>query len=380
MRKKRGQNHGSEYQRRSDERWVAQVTIQKKHRMKYFYSQCEAEAWLKQSILKISQVVPLEGSRMSVAVFLTSWLAIISLAVKPRTWVQYDQVVNKHILPYLGHLSIQELRSDQVQSFYQRKQQDGTGARTLSLINCILHNALDYAVSNGFILHNPVHGTMISRPKYHEQKVLNLDQVRVFLQSCQGTRWEALFCLAITTGMREGEILGLKWSDIRWDTGQLQIQRQLQRIPRQGLVFSEPKTIASRRNLAIGEEMLTKLRAHANLQEYERCLAGERWRENGLVFPSDKGTPMDPHRIFDQYKQLLKQANLPDIRFHDLRYTHATLMLGWGIHPKVVQERLGHAQISHTLGIYSHVLPILQTEAARKMDEMVLQGLKEQNG
>ncbi len=215
MRKKRGQNQGSVYQRGSDGRWVAQVTIQKKHIMKYFYSQREAEAWLKQAILKISQGVPLEGTRMSVAVFLTSWLTIISLALKPRTQVQYEQVVHKHILPYLGHLSIQELRTDQVQTFYQRKQQDGTGTRTLTLINCILHHALDYAVSNGFILCNPVHGTMKPRPKYHEQKVLNLDQVRVFLHACQGTRWEALFCLAVTTGMREGEILGLKWADIQ---------------------------------------------------------------------------------------------------------------------------------------------------------------------
>jgi integrase len=376
MRKKRGQNQGSIYQRGSDRRWVAQITIQKKHSMKYFYSQTEADAWLKQALLKISQGIPLGGTEMSLSVYFASWLEIISLALRPKTWIQYQQVVNKHILPGLGHFSIQELRPDQIQAFYRWKQQDGASARTLSLINCILHHAMEYAVTNGFIFRNPVHDLLKPRLQYHEQKVLNLEQVRVFLQACKETRWEALFCLAVTTGMREGELLGLKWSDIQWDTGHLQIQRQLQRIPGRGLVFSEPKTVSSRRNLLLGEGMIGKLRIHADAQDQERRSAGENWRENNLVFPTEIGTPMDQHRLFNYYKWLLKQAGLPDIRFHDLRHTFATLMLGWGIHPKVVQERLGHAHISHTLGIYSHVLPSIQIEAAKKMDEMILQGLK----
>jgi integrase len=124
--------------------------------------------------------------------------------------------------------------------------------------------------------------------------------------------------------------------------------------------------------------MLVKLRVHAVFQQQEKCFAGENWRENNLVFPTRIGTPMDPHRLMDSYKHLLKQAGLPDCRLHDLRHTAATLMLGWGIHPKVVQERLGHARISHTLGTYSHVLPSIQEEAADKMDKLILRtGKKE---
>lgn len=210
MRKKRGQNQGSVYQRGSDRRWVAQITIQKKHSMKYFYSQTEADAWLKQALLKISQGIPLRGTEMSLSVYFASWLEIISLALKPKTWIQYKQVVNKHILPGLGHFSIQGLRPDQIQAFYRWKQQEGASARTLSLINCILHHAMEYALTNGIIFRNPVHELLKPRLQYHEQKVLNLEQVRVFLQACKETRWEALFCLAVTTGMREGELLGLK--------------------------------------------------------------------------------------------------------------------------------------------------------------------------
>jgi integrase len=224
----------------------------------------------------------------------------------------------------------------------------------------------------GIILHNPANKIIKPRWHYHEREVLGADQVKGLLLACKGTRWEALFCLAVTSGMREGELLGLKWMGIHWDRGELQIQRQLQRIPGQGLVFSEPKTASSRRNLALGKEMIAKLGAHADLQQQERRLARDKWHENNLVFPTHIGTPMDPHLLFNCYKRLLKQARLPDIRFHDLRHTAATLMLEWGIHPKVAQERLGHARISYTLGTYSHVLPSIQIEAAEKMDELIL--------
>lgn len=178
--------------------------------------------------------------------FLASWLEIISLALRPKTWIQYKQVVNKHILPNLGQFFLQELRPDRIQAFYRQKKQDGASARRIALINCILHHALGYAVSNGILFRNPVNEELKPRLPYPEQKVFNLDQVRVFLQACKGNRWEALFSLAVTTGMREGELLGLKWTDIQWDTSLLQVLRQFQRIPRQGLVFCEPKTVSSK--------------------------------------------------------------------------------------------------------------------------------------
>jgi integrase len=267
---------------------------------------------------------------------------------------------------------MQELKADHIQELYRLKRQAGCGQRTLRLINGILYHALEDAVEHELIFRNPVREIPKVRQPYHEQKVLTLDQVQMFLQVCRGTRWEALFCLAITGGMRVGELLGLRWTDIDWERRRLQVLRQLQRLPRQGLIFSEPKTVSSRRSIALGREMIAMLRVHADVQQQEKCLVGEKWRETNLVFPTGIGTPMDPHRLMDVYKHLLKQAELPDCRLHDLRHTAATLMLGWGIHPKVVQERLGHSRISHTLGTYAHVLPSIQGEAAEKMDELVL--------
>jgi integrase len=290
MRKKREQNQGSVYQRGSDKRWVAQVTIQGKHHMKYFSSQPEAEDWLNQTILQIRQGIPIAGTRVVLAAYFSSWLEIMSLSLRPKTWIHYRQVVTKHILPILGNIFLQELQPYHIQALYQLKQREGVGNRTLILINCILHNALEHAVKMEIIFRNPVKEIPKPRLHYHEQKVLDVNQVKMLLLACKGTRWEALFCLAITTGMREGELLGLKWLDINFDKGLLKVHRQLQRIPGQGLVFSEPKTATSRRNITLGKEMITKLGVHADLQLQEKSLAGDNWQENNLVFPTQIGT------------------------------------------------------------------------------------------
>ena len=157
--------------------------------------------------------------------------------------------------------------------------------------------------------------------------------------------------------MREGELLGVKWADLDWLTRHMSVQRQLQRLSEQGLVFSEPKSASRRRVIVLGSATIEKLREHYQRQQWERLAAGDRWVENDLVFPTTIGTPSDWRNLVRNFKDLLRASNLPAIRFHDLRHTAATLMLQQGIHPKVVQERLGHSQISLTLDTYSHVLP-----------------------
>ena len=201
-------------------------------------------------------------------------------------------------------------------------------------------------------------------------RTLSDTQVRSLLLAAQGTRYEALFWLAVSTGLREGELLGLRWSDLDWKTHSLHVQRQLQRLDGQ-YVFPEPKSAAGRRVIVVGETMIQKLRAHLNILEAERREAGDRWQENDLIFSSSLGTPWDKRNMFKYYKIFLKKAGLPDIRFHDLRHTAATLMLQQGVHPKIVQERLGHSDITLTLNTYSHVLPAMQEEAASKLDELL---------
>jgi len=247
----------------------------------------------------------------------------------------------------------------------------GVSARTVLLTHSVLHKALNQALKLGLIGRNPAQA--VSRPKvsYKEMRVLTSDEARTFLSAAEGTRYRALFHLALHTGMREGELLGLKWDDLDWVTRQLQVKRQLQVMPGKGLVFAEPKTAAGRRTIVLSKSMVEKLREHLDDQNQDRQKAREKWHENGLIFPTTIGTPMAARNMYEDFRKLLKRIDLPLIRFHDLRHTATTLMLQRGVHPKIVQERLGHADISMTLNTYSHVLPSMQAEAAEKLDELL---------
>jgi len=220
------------------------------------------------------------------------------------------------------------------------------------------------------IYRNPA--TVVYQPKLKEaeMKVLDENQVRSLLIAAKGHRLEALFKLEVTSGLREGEILGLKWSDLDWENHQLKIQRQLQRVPGVGIVFSEPKSAAGRRMIMLGSDTIASLKAHSSRQYAERVFAGDKWQENDLIFPSSVGTPLEPRNLLREFKDLLRKGNLPDIRFHDLRHSFATLALSQGVSVKVVQEMLGHSDASMTLKVYSHTTPGMQKEAARKMDEI----------
>ena len=200
---------------------------------------------------------------------------------------------------------------------------------------------------------------------------LNENQVKILIGTATGSRWEMLFWLAVTTGLREGELLGLKWSDLDWVTRRLSVQRQLQRLKDRGLVFSSPKSEAGERAVLLSIDTIKRLRGHHAVQYYEKLFAGNHWQENDLIFPSTLGTTLDPRNLYRNFKAKLRQADLPDIRFHDLRHTAATLMLQQGVHPKVVQERLGHTDIRLTLDTYSHVLPDIQEEAVQKLDRVL---------
>ena len=370
MRKKAGQNDGSVFERK-DGRYVAQVTVQGKQISKYFKTRKEAKEWKKQTLAQIDDGLNLLAAQCTIGQYLQDWLNTIQTSVRPRTTEQYIQVVNQHIMPVFGRLKLKDLRPEQVQSFYNAKIKDGASARTVLLIHAVFHRALEQALKYGLINRNPLDA--VTRPKLRrkEMKTLNDIQVRTLLQAAQGNRLETLYWFAVTTGLRQGELIGLKWSDLDWNNKRLRIQRQVQRQKNKGLVFSEPKTNAGRRIIVLGSSTIEKLREHYQRQPLERQFAGIYWVENDLIFPNSHGNPLEPSNLLKDFKNLLKIAGLPDIRFHDLRHTAATLMLQQNTHPKVVQERLGHSDISLTLNTYSHVLPGMQEEAAEKLDELI---------
>ena len=196
-------------------------------------------------------------------------------------------------------------------------------------------------------------------------------QVVQYLVAAHGSHYEALYYLAINTGMREGELFGVKWSDLHWNGGVLYVQRQVQSVPGKGKIFVEPKTRAGRRAIKLGEGVLQKLRIHKDLQEQQRIFAGSRWTEFDLMFPTGVGTPDDPGNLRKDFLRTLERAGLPMIRFHDLRHTAASIMLNRGVPAIVVSKSLGHAKPSTTLDIYGHLYLESQDEPARIMDEIL---------
>jgi integrase len=211
--------------------------------------------------------------------------------------------------------------------------------------------------------------SLVKGPKttHHEWTPLDISQARQFLAACQESRLEALYVLALSTGLRRGELLGLRWEDIDLNAGTVSIKRSLQRTSTRGLVFEPPKTALSRRTIKIGANVKAALKVHRVRQLEARLAAGMRWRDTSTVFASGIGTSLDPRQLTIDFRRMLAKADLPLIRFHDLRHSSATLALSQGVHPKIVAEMLGHSRISLTLDVYSHSFPNLQAEAAEKM-------------
>lgn len=203
-------------------------------------------------------------------------------------------------------------------------------------------------------------------------ELLSPDQARRFLEAIRGDRLEALYLVALGAGLRQGEILGLAWTDIEIEHATVTVRNALQRVNSR-LVLVEPKSVTSRRVVALPVIVVDALRAHRTRQRQDRLLAGSRWHDDprGLVFTTTIGTPMDGIAVTRRFQALLAGADLPRQRFHDLRHACASLLLAQGVAPRVVMETLGHSQISLTLNTYSHVIPALGREAANRMDEML---------
>lgn len=368
MARRRGNQEGTIYQRSSGS-WLAQVTIQGHRLSKSFSTQKECRLWIKKMQEQIDNGLSFSGVRITFGQYLQSWLEYTKGTVRPKTWQQYEGIVRNHLTPALGKIRLSELQPNHIQNFYGQLIEGEHSHRTIQLIHTIIHRALVIAQQQGLTGRNSAQ--LVTPPRYSktEMQVLTDFQSRQLLITAQGLRNEALYHLAITTGMRQGELLGLKWKDIDWAGCALYVRRQAQRISGKGIQLCEPKTASSIRLIQFGNETLRQLSAHRKRQDIERLIPG--WQENDMVFPSLIGTPLDQRNLHREFKGLLIAAGIPEIRFHDLRHTAATLMLSNGIPLLVVSRRLGHAKPSITLDIYGHYLPGMQSEAAALMDELV---------
>lgn len=248
-------------------------------------------------------------------------------------------------------------------------QEQGLSARSVQIAHGVLGRALRRAMQQGVIAVNPAGLVRSPRTSKREMLALTRQQVHTLFESTEGDPLAALYTLLVTSGLRIGEALALRWSNVDLEGAHtLSVTRTVQRITGHGLVVGEPKSSASRRTVHLLDVALVDLWAHRNRQRLNRLVMGPEWQENDLVFPSVIGTFLDPTNVHHRFERALKKAGLPALRLHDLRHTAATLALEEGIHPKIVQEMLGHSTYTLTMNTYSHVTPALHKEAMAVMN------------
>lgn len=373
--KLRGNGEGSVYWEEDRKCWRAAVTLpdgrRKTHRAKL---KREAREWLDNALRAAAAGMLPVGPSKKLGPFLTDWLENVAAAqVRERTHLRYSQLLNKHVIPHLGKTPLEKLAPQQIQALY-RKLGQGDAAiapQTIKHVHAVLRNALGHAVRLGILIRNPCEMVDPPRVPKREMQTLDLAGVAKLLRAAAGDPLEALWVLAVTTGMREGELLALKWDDIDWETRSLTIKRSVCYLKGRGYCWDEPKTAAGRRRVELLEMALQALRRHKTAQdERRRFMGAEKWQEQGLIFTNTTGGPLMAANVYYQrYKPLLKKAGLPEtLRFHDLRHTVASLLLADGAHPKIAQELLGHSSVRITLDIYSHAIPTLQRETMERLE------------
>jgi integrase len=288
-----------------------------------------------------------------------------------RAYHNYKLQIRRHISPAFGRLKLSKLTAAHIQSLYAAKLHDGLKPSSVRYIHAVLHRALALAVRFNLIPFNPA--ARVDPPKIRQEEItpLDADQARKLLDVARGSKFEALYVLSVAVDLRMGEALGLRWSDIDFDAKTLRVSRQLQRVrDGGGLVFSEPKN-ASRRTIDLPQRAVEAVRSHRKRQLEERVQATD-YRGSGLVFATGKGTPVDAQNVVNRhFKPLLRRAGLPDIRWHDLRHTYATLLLSRETHPTYVQKSLGHASVQLTLDRYSHWMPSMGRNTADGIDDVL---------
>lgn len=278
--------------------------------------------------------LPVVGEKQTVAQYLTAWLQVAKPTIRPRSWRRYEELSRRHIVPTLGKTALARLTAQQVQQLYSAKLEEGLSATTVHYIHVTLRRAFGEAYKLGLVLRNVATLVTPPRPRRQAMHVLAPDEVQRFLAAVADDRLEGLYVLAITSGMRLGELLALKWKDVDLDRTTLQVQATLQRT-KDGYVFALPKTAKSRRRVALTTTAVQALRRHRVRQAEERLAAGRAWHDQGIVFTDAVGGPLDGiHVLRYEFTPILKREGLPTIRFHDLRHTAATLMLRQGGIPR----------------------------------------------
>jgi integrase len=371
---KRGNGEGS-ITRRKDGLYMARYTVQTvtgaKRKTLYGKTRSEVAAKLSKALADREGGLTFDAGNLTVGEYLFRWLSdSVRGTVRISTFERHEQIIRVHLAPAFGRMKLKALTPAHVRSLHREKLDAGLAPATVRKIHSTLHKALSQAVADGLIPRNAA-DVKAPRPAPEEMRPLSEDEARTFLDAARqaGDRFEPLYVLAITTGLRRGELLGIRWDDADLDRGTLRVGRALVREGGRHVV-GETKTRRGRRRVNLTPRTVAALKAHRKRQLEQRVRLAGLYQDYGLIFPSENGTPLNPRNLVKRsFKPLLKKADLPEIRFHDLRHTCATLLLGRSVHPKIVQELLGHATIAMTLDTYSHYLPSMGDQASGAMGD-----------
>lgn len=375
MKRRRGHGEGSIFHRK-DGSWVAQVDRgwENGHRKRHqLYARTFAQAREKLAAARKAarDNLPVPDERRTTGSFLREWLDGKRGTVRASTWQSYEVNIRRHVMPVIGHVPLVKLAPAHVQTLYAGAIKSGLSPTSTRHIAAMLHTALGQAEAWGLVTRNVARLVKAPRAPRPEMKTFSPEQARQLLDTARGDRLEALYAVALTTGMREGELFGLMWPAVDLEGATLQVRTSLQRAEH-GRAVGDPKTARSRRLVKLTQTAVGALRRHRAAQQMEARVAGDAWEGEDFVFTNEVGRPLDPSNFLRRcFYPLLERAGLPRLRFHGLRHTAATLLLGRAIHPKVVSEMLGHSQIAITLDLYSHVTPTMQSEAAAAFDAVL---------
>lgn len=337
-----------------------------------FASAKEAKARLTELQYQRNRGTLPKPGKETVAEYLTRWIAGYGGNLSPYTTQGYRDLIRLYLAPAFSKTPLTQLGPQEIQAFYSAKLSSGLSSTTVNHIHTCLHKALRQAATWGLIPRNPADAGLVTPPRIRKIDMVTMaeDDVYRFLEAARSTDYHALFTTVLMTGARRGELLALRWSDVDLPRAEIHINRNVLRLKDHTLIYKAPKTRKGR-PVALPPSTALLLRRHKEEREAQCATLGIPFEPGSLVFCKLDGSTLLPHSVSQAWRRLVTKTGLKHVAIHGGRHTHASLMLQAGIHPKVVQERLGHATISTTLDLYSHVAPGMQEAAAAKLDSIL---------
>jgi integrase len=391
MARKKSNGEGS-ITKRKNGTWMGRVTVGRnedgsvKRQTVYGKTKQEVVEKTTKILNELQTGTYIEATKLTLGQWLDTWLWDYKKpSVRPNTFSSYEQNVRIHIKPEIGDVLLKELKPVTIQKFYNSKHKDGDteakdkiSAATIKKIHNIIHEALEQAIKNDILNKNVSERVSLPRLIKEEVRVLTKEEQKSLLEFISGDRLECAFILDLATGLRIGELLGLRWKDIDLKEGVVRVNQSLNRIKEfkslddytTKLHFGEIKTRSGRRSIPIPKNVIKALNAHKARQDEEKSKYSDDYQDKDLVFCTELGTPLEPRNLMRKFYSIVDNLKIPEANFHCMRHTFATRALEAGINPKVVQEMLGHANISMTLDTYSHVLPDTKRAAADKLNAL----------